>query len=378
MTGPNLPLEDVLHELVGTEAEASYAVLMKWRRRYPQHSNALADFFAIWGVEDFKAEVRGGIAERPPAAAAKEYALEQMRRRGRIPPMDNVEPLEAFDRLVLTAVDQLCGQGHSVNITAKVAEMTGTCVLPAPILVSVSSLEKRALVWSRFARRRTGLDRNGTQYFTIALAGGRALGKSDVLKPRKRRVVTPAPAFDTCVILREMILSEPKPSYDAVIRWCGRYPQYSEHLASFFVTWAVQCIRGGEPQQLIVLEDEERLEGGFEFPGADDHALKILRRQGRLMPPPRIKSLEPFDRLVLSAVYELRGEGQLSDINDKVTRATRVRVLPVSTSVSLSRLEKLGLVAPSYAVRETYFKITIGGKCALAKTRCRLEPEVKT
>ena len=87
------------------------------------------------------------------------------------------------------------------------------------------------------------------------------------------------------------------------------------------------------------------------------------------MPPPRIKSLEPFDRLVLSAVYELRGEGHLSNINDKVTQATRVRVLPVSTSVSLSRLEKLGLVAPSYAVRETYFKITIGGKCALAKTR---------
>src|SRR5262249_21365846 len=158
---------------------------------------------------------------------------------GRIPPMGNVEPLEAFDRLVLTAIDQLGGRGHSVNITARVGEMTGTRVLPAPIFVSVSNLERRALVWSRFARRSTDRDSNGTQYFTITLAGGRALGKTDVLKPRKRRVVTAAPAFDTCAILREMIMSETKPSYDAVIRWCGRYPQYSEHLASFFVTWAV-------------------------------------------------------------------------------------------------------------------------------------------
>ena len=368
MNAPNLPFEDVLHELIGTEAEASYTVFMRWRRRYPQHSNALADFFAIWGVEDFKAEVRAGIAERPPSATAKEYALEQMRRLGRIPPMDNVEPLEAFDRLVLTAIDQLDGQGHSVNITARVAELTGTCVLPAPILVSMSSLEKRALVWSRCARRRTGRDPNGTQYFTITLAGGRALGKSDVLKPRKRKVIAAAPAFDTCAILREMIMSESMPSYDAVIRWCGRYPQYSEHLASFFVTWAVQCIRGGEPQQLIILDDEERLTGGFQSPEADEYALEVLRRQGRLMPPPRIKSLEPFDRLVLSAVYELRG-GRLSDINDKVTQTVRARVLPVCTSASLSHLEKLGLVAPSYAVREAYFKITIGGKCALAKTR---------
>jgi len=272
------------------------------------------------------------------------------------------------NRSKLTAIDQLGGQGHSVNITARVAELTGTCVLPAPILVSMSSLEKRALVWSRCARRRTGRDPNGTQYFTITLAGGRALGKSDVLKPRKRKVIAAAPAFDTCAILREMIMSESMPSYDAVIRWCGRYPQYSEHLASFFVTWAVQCIRGGEPQQLIILDDEERLTGGFQSPEADEYALEVLRRQGRLMPPPRIKSLEPFDRLVLSAVYELRG-GRLSDINDKVTQTVRARVLPVCTSASLSRLEKLGLVAPSYAVREAYFKITIGGKCALAKTR---------
>lgn len=46
---------------------------------------------------------------------------------------------------------------------------------------------------------------------------------------------------------------------------------------------------------------------------------------------------------------------------------TGARVLPASTSVSLNRLEKLGLITPSSRVRETYFKITIGGKRALAK-----------
>ena len=35
---------------------------------------------------------------------------------------------------------------------------------------------------------------------------------------------------------------------------------------------------------------------------------------------------------------------------------------PASTSVSLSRLEKLGLIEPWFGTRETYFQITIGGK----------------
>jgi len=145
-----------------------------------------------------------------------------MRRRGRIPPMDNAEPLEAFDRLVLTGDRPTRRPRPQREHHRKVAEMAGTCVLPAPILVSVSSLEKRALVWSRFARRRTGLDRNGTQYFTIALAGD-AHWESRMCSTAQTRVVTPRRPSTRALILREMILSEPKPSYDAVIRWCGRY-----------------------------------------------------------------------------------------------------------------------------------------------------------
>ena len=72
---------------------------------------------------------------------------------------------------------------------------------------------------------------------------------------------------------------------------------------------------------------------------------------------------------VLAAVYQLRGRGYIANINDKVTQTTGTRVLPASTSLSLSRLEKFGLIEPSSRARETYFKITIGGKRALAKTR---------
>jgi len=324
-----------------------------------------------WGIEDFMAGLRGeGIVE-PPADAAAKYALEQMRRQGRIPPAGKVEPLEAFDRLVLTAINQLRGRGHSVNITATVAEMKGARVLPASILASVRSLEKRGLVWSRFGRRKTSPDRKRTQYFTITLAGGRALGISDVPpipQTRRHQPVTAArgPTWDD--VLHKMTVEAPPPSYDELIRWCARYPQYSEDLASHFLICAVQCIQGGEPQHLIVLSDEERLSGGFDS-RATDYARELLRRQGRLMPPPPIKSLEPFDRHVLAAVYELRGKSYIANINDKVTQASGARVLPASTSASLNRLEKLGLAELSSEGRETYFKITIGGKRALAKTK---------
>jgi hypothetical protein len=65
MTHPNLLLEDILDALVLEEAEPSYAALIRWSERYPEHRDALVEFFATWAVQ----------AELPPETAIDEQRL---------------------------------------------------------------------------------------------------------------------------------------------------------------------------------------------------------------------------------------------------------------------------------------------------------------
>ena len=41
-------------------------------------------------------------------------------------------------------------------------------------------------------------------------------------------------------VLDELMLEEPKPDYEALVRWQERYPKYRKELADFFATWSVQ------------------------------------------------------------------------------------------------------------------------------------------
>jgi DNA-binding PadR family transcriptional regulator len=376
LTVPNLPLEDVLQNMISADPEPKYATVSKWCRLYPQYGDAIFEFFCEWSNEDFRSEFLLKDGEpQPPAAAARQYALDHMRRKGYIPPADKIEPLEPFDRCVLIAIDDLSARGHCVNITARVSQMTGASVLAASVLGSLGSLEKRGLAWSRFGGGKIGHARKAKQYYTITLAGGRALGRSVTLTKPKQEIDASQPAARSSKlpnlneVLNEMMLEEDLPSYEALVRWCNRYPLYNKDLTGYFLTWTIQRIRIGEPQQLIVLDDEERLAAAFDSRDADEYALEILRRQNRPMPPPAITSLEAFDQSVLGVVNQLRGKGCLANINEKLSEATRLRVLPASTSVSLNRLEKIGLVTASSRSRETYFKITIGGKRTLARAR---------
>src|SRR5262249_50772251 len=158
-------------------------------------------------------------------------------------------------------------------------------------------------------------------------------------------------------ILWSIAMETPIPTYDALVKWCGRYPQYREKIATDFLYSAIHEIRSGNAQQLIPLTDEERYGLQFEDCNAEEFALEILARHGRLMPPPLVRSLPTFDRNVLAAVYELRGYGFLGDINHKVTQVTGARVIPFAISTSLDRLEKLGLVIEWFGKPENTFKI---------------------
>ena len=48
------------------------------------------------------------------------------------------------------------------------------------------------------------------------------------------------PKIDLENVLNAVVLEEQAPNYDALVRWCNRYPEYQEALTSFFATWAIQ------------------------------------------------------------------------------------------------------------------------------------------
>jgi DNA-binding PadR family transcriptional regulator len=365
MITTNLPLEDVLHEVIRTEPEPHYSALGRWCKLYPHHKKDLQYFFAAWERQDLHDTFLARRAERRLAVEAKRDALEKLRRRGRLV-AEPVQALEELDRIVLTAIAELRG-GQSTEVIRKVPTIQGVRVLPGAVLASLADLEKRGLAASWQKKD------NGVKRFTITLAGARTLGTSDVPlvpapeEPRRR------PEKDDDVIrssyldelLWEIGIETRVPTYDALVKWCGRYPQYREKIAEEFVSGAVEAVRRGEPQRLIPLTDEERYSEKFDGIEAEDFALEILERHGIAMPPPRITALEPFERNVLAAVYMLRGSGRLYGINRQVSQATGACVIPAATAACLDRMERFGLVEIRMG---EIFEITIGGKVALAKT----------
>ena len=171
-------------------------------------------------------------------------------------------------------------------------------------------------------------------------------------------------------VLDAVMLEEPKPSYAALLRWTERYPQYRDALADFFATWALQDARAQQPQQVRI--DEDRLvEKGV------DYAMEILRRQGRVLPAGAIESLEPFDQLVLTAIYLLRGEAYSGNITERVSDMSGQEVLLGSTFLALEGLEKRSLISSRPADPETepenqgrlYFTVTLAGERALAHAK---------
>src|SRR2546426_1952159 len=168
-------------------------------------------------------------------------------------------------------------------------------------------------------------------------------------------------------LLDEMMLEEPKPSYEALVRWCERYPQYRDELAGFFATWAIQS----DMPQTVEIDEERLVEKGV------NHAMEILRRQGRLIPNDEIASLDPFEELVLTAVYLLHGEGSGIKITEKVGEMLGREVLLGSIRVALARLEKRDLISSCRTDPETepegkrrqYFSITLAGEHALAHAK---------
>jgi len=171
-------------------------------------------------------------------------------------------------------------------------------------------------------------------------------------------------------VLDALMLEEQEPSHAALVRWSKRYPQYRNELTRYFATWSMQRLRAEQPEQVIV--DEEKLAAR-----TVRYARHLARRQGRLVPAAPIESLSPFDQLVLTAIYLLRGTGYSVNITDKVSGMSGKQVLLGSTFGALDRLERLGLVTarvtdpqiePEHKGRR-YFTATLAGERVLAEAK---------
>jgi hypothetical protein len=174
-------------------------------------------------------------------------------------------------------------------------------------------------------------------------------------------------------VLDELMLEEATPSYAALLRWSQRYPEYEDELEDFFETWAMQASHPGEAE----IDEALLVERGM------DRALEILRKQGRLIEPPEVETLEPLDQLVLAAVSLLPGDADIVSVARRVSEMSPKAVLPPATVLSLSRLEDRGLVLswtdePEDDVEESsrtkdktreFFTVTPAGERALAHAR---------
>ena len=171
-----LSLDDVLDELMLEEPEPTDEALARWSARYPHYRHDLAEFFATWREQrDLPEEAEPLINEERLVQQGVNYAMEILRKQGRIISADSIGPISPFDQLVLAAVYMLHGEGDVVNITDKVSEMSGREVLLASTFASLDRLEKAYLVFGRDSDPETEPDGESRRYFTMTLVGEKVL-----------------------------------------------------------------------------------------------------------------------------------------------------------------------------------------------------------
>src|ERR1051325_4495587 len=139
-------------------------------------------------------------------------------------------------------------------------------------------------------------------------------------------------------VVDELMLEESNSDYKTLVRWQKRYPQFRHQLADFFATWSVVGHRPKNAPETDI--DEEKL-----IKRGVDHAMEILRRQGRIIDRAEAEApLQEFDQYVLTAIYLLFGEAYVVNITERVSDMLGREVLLASTFESLDRLEARYLI----------------------------------
>src|ERR1700680_1222144 len=126
--------EDILVELRLEEPEPTYAALLRWQERFPEFRESLADFFALWAIQQEPIDDLPEIDEEELVEKTVQYAMTLLEQQGRIIPDDHIEPVSEFDELMLAAIYVLHGRASAGKLVEKVSEMAGQQVYLGPIL----------------------------------------------------------------------------------------------------------------------------------------------------------------------------------------------------------------------------------------------------
>jgi hypothetical protein len=172
-------------------------------------------------------------------------------------------------------------------------------------------------------------------------------------------------------ILAELALEEPEPTYEALLRWQKRFPDFRESLADFFALQATQR----EPiDDLPVIDEEEIAQKAVQY------EMTLLEEQGRIIPDNHIEPVGDFDQMVLAAIYVLQGRADAGKLVEKISEMAGRPAYLGRVLHALSRLEGKHLIecweaeaAPyracasrSSEAGDFYYNITIAGERALA------------
>ena len=168
-------------------------------------------------------------------------------------------------------------------------------------------------------------------------------------------------------VLELLMMEESSPHYDVLLEWQKRYPKYEKELAQFFATWAIQ---EHHPGPSVI--DKERLAAE-----GKRRTMEMLRQHGRIVPDDQIESLSPFDQLVLTAVFLMRGEGDTASVTEKVSEMTGQEVTQEATSLALRGMQQQLLIdswvpdteIEPEAENTIYFTVTMTGERALAHAK---------
>ena len=176
MTDSKLDFQDLLQDVV-LEGDSSYAALQRWTERYPDYRDRLADFFASWSIQKVRAEMPDSAKIDTQAVVEKAvaYALDIVRREGRVVEPVSLESVSAHEQLVLTAIYLLHGQGYSVTINDKAGDLSGRRPLMGGTLEALTNLEERGLIIGRRIERQDDPSGRTRTYYTVTLVGEEVL-----------------------------------------------------------------------------------------------------------------------------------------------------------------------------------------------------------
>ena len=182
MTNKKMSLENVLDAFMTEEPTPRYEALRRWQDRYPEYRRDLAEFYMTWVVQSIQAEYpdQAVIDENKLAARMVSYVMDIAKRRDAPAQKGAVGTMTPFDELILAAVYLLRGQGDDMAIIDKLSAMQGEEASLGAVFESLSRLQHNTYISPWNSDPKTEPDGVSKRYFTVMLAGERALADARV------------------------------------------------------------------------------------------------------------------------------------------------------------------------------------------------------